>query len=93
MMKAEFEGILGKEVTVEEYEVIEEVYNFHPAISETEGKEEIVALYRLGGMGLMREMQPAAWKMENLERQARELLTGLNTVRAEQEKIRQSYKK
>lgn len=48
MTKLEFEKILGNEVTQEEYDEIEMVYNFHPVISNTDGKNEIVALYKLG---------------------------------------------
>lgn len=41
MMKQEFENLIGKEVSDKDYEVIDRVYTFHPAISETEGKKQI----------------------------------------------------
>lgn len=39
MMKQEFEKLIGKEVSEEDYSLINRVYSFHPAISETEGKK------------------------------------------------------
>lgn len=51
MMKQEFENLIGKEVSDKDYEVIDRVYTFHPAISETEGKKQIADIYNAGGMG------------------------------------------
>ena len=45
MMKQEFEKLIGKEVSEEDYSLIDRVYTFHPAISETEGKKQIAILY------------------------------------------------
>jgi hypothetical protein len=48
MTKEEFERRIGNQVTQEEYDEIEMVYNFHPAISNTDGKNEVAALHKLG---------------------------------------------
>lgn len=60
MMKQEFENLIGKEVSDKDYEVIDRVYTFHPAISETEGKKQIADIYNAGGMTVIRGMLEAA---------------------------------
>ena len=67
MMKAEFEKILGHEVTQQDYNRIEFVYNFHPSIPETGGKETIAKLYEIGGMRLIKDMTPTARIAKDLE--------------------------
>lgn len=39
MTKQEFKALTKRDFTDKEYETIETVYTFHPAISETEGKQ------------------------------------------------------
>ncbi len=51
----------------EDYKIIEEVYNWHPAISDIEGKQEIAMLYYIAGMGIIGNMYPEA----HVARQAR----------------------
>lgn len=71
MTKVEFEGKLGREVSEKDYSVIEYVYNFHPSISNTEGKTQIAELYKLGGMRLIRDMVQTATQAESLENNIR----------------------
>ncbi len=47
-------------ISEENYKIIEEVYTWHPAISDTEGKKEIATLYYIAGMGLIQNMQEEA---------------------------------
>lgn len=54
-----------------EYTVIEKVYMFHPAISNTEGKEEIADLFAKFGMSIIKDMLPRAETMEKLEKELR----------------------
>ncbi len=67
MMKKEFERLTGKTVCDEEYGTIEYVYTWHPAISETEGKDQITRLYTDYGMTVIEDMVERAGKMEKLE--------------------------
>ena len=67
MMKNEFEKLVGKMVSDEEYSTIEYVYTWHPAISETEGKDQITNLYMNYGMTVIEDMVERAGRMENLE--------------------------
>lgn len=83
MTKQEFESRLGegKTVTDAQYKVIEYVYNFYPAISETAGKDQIACLYSMFGMTVIKDMYPRAHRAEEVEREirvARERLNELN---------------
>lgn len=51
-----------------DYAIIEKVYQFHPMISETEGKKQIAELYKIGGMTLMKDMFPRAEQHALMER-------------------------
>ena len=68
MMKNEFEDIIGKPVSDEEYSTIEYVYTWYPTISETDGKNQIAKLYTDFGMPLIEDMMERAGKMENLDK-------------------------
>ena len=61
-----------KEVPDREYSIIEKVYTFHPAISETEGKRQIAELYVNFGMVLIMDMVPRAELMAKKEEELRE---------------------
>lgn len=80
MMKQEFENLIGKEVSDKDYEVIDRVYTFHPAISETEGKKQIADIYNAGGMAVIRGMLEAADIMNNLEKELEEARAALEKV-------------
>ena len=58
MMQSEFEKLLGTQVSTEDYAYIEQAYN-NPICSDIYGKEQIVSLYKLGGMALMKALAPA----------------------------------
>ena len=73
MSREEFEAKLGREINPAEYKDIEFVYNFHPSISETDGKKQIADLYKLGGIRLIRDMIPTARKAQEIEDEIREL--------------------
>lgn len=80
MMKQEFENLIGKEVSDKDYEVIDRVYTFHPAISETEGKKQIADIYNAGGMTVIRDMLEAADIMNSLEKELEEARAALEKV-------------
>jgi hypothetical protein len=77
-----------KEVPDREYSIIEKVYTFHPAISETEGKRQIAELYVNFGMVLIMDMVPRAELMAKKEEELREAQMALSKVREEIEEIR-----
>lgn len=66
MMKEEFESLIGNSISAEDYAVVERVYMFHPAISETAGKEEVSELYKKFGMAIFMDMLQRAEMAESL---------------------------
>lgn len=80
MMKNEFEKLIGKTVSDEEYGTIEYVYTYHPAISETEGKAQIARLYTDYGMTVIEDMVERAGKMEMAERDLRVARTNVAII-------------
>lgn len=73
MMHEEFEKLVEKKVTAEEYKVVEMVYTWHPAIKDTDGKRQIAMLYTEFGMTVIKAMLPVAEKMLELDGAKREL--------------------
>ena len=71
-----------------EYSIIEKVYTFHPAISETEGKRQIAELYVNFGMVLIMDMLPRAEVMAKKEEELREARAALSRIQEEIEEIR-----
>ena len=69
MTKQEFKALTTREFTDKEYEAIETVYTFHPAISETEGKKQIASLYDTFGFRIIADMLPTAIKSKEIEEQ------------------------
>jgi hypothetical protein len=63
----EFEDFLQHSVSQEDFADINFVYNFHPSISETKGKEQIVILYQIGGMRIIADMMNTAIEARDLE--------------------------
>lgn len=76
------------EVPDREYSIIEKVYTFHPAISETEGKRQIAELYVNFGMALIVDMVPRAELMAKKEEELRAARAALRKVEEEIEEIR-----
>lgn len=76
------------EVPDREYYIIEKVYTFHPAISETEGKRQIAELYVNFGMALIMDMVPRAELMAKKEEELRAARAALRKVEEEIEEIR-----
>ena len=80
MMKNEFEKLISKMVSDEEYGTIEYVYTWHPAIRETEGKAQIARLYTDYGMTVIEDMVERAGKMETAERDLRVARTNVAII-------------
>lgn len=64
MMKSEFEILIKKEVSEDEYNQIEMVYMYYPGIN---NKEEMAQLYVIGGKILMSDMHDRAIKIKRCE--------------------------
>lgn len=90
MMKAEFEKLIGKEVSNADYQVINHVYTFYPSISETDGKQQIASFYNLGGMPLIRNMVECADIMQDLEIEQLKAQLQLNRIKERIENVRKN---
>lgn len=80
MNKQEFEQRIKSSVTDEEYKEIEYVYTWHPAISETAGKEQIASIYKAGGILVIKGMKELAKMMEKLDAEKREMQNRLSRI-------------
>lgn len=74
MDRNEFIGMLHecRIPTAEEYERIEYVYMWHPCISDTDGKKQVVYLYKNFGMRIFDDMTRTAERAQNLTDHIRE---------------------
>lgn len=91
MTKKEFEERVGVVVSSKDYRIIEQVYTYHPAISETGGKHEIATLYETGGMPLIKSMVEAAKIMEGLEKERDQARATLERVNARIAQVANGY--
>lgn len=61
MLKSEFETMTdSEEISNRDYEAVENVYMYHPAIDDIKGKEQIVYLYKEFGMTVIKDMEKRA---------------------------------
>ena len=70
MMKSEFEKLTKKEVTQEQYNIIETVYTFYPGIDD---KQYFCNLYLALGPVMIVDLYPRAQRIEEIENQIRAL--------------------
>lgn len=83
MQKREFEERIGQPVSDADYEVIETVYQWHPSVKETSGKEEVAELYKSFGMAIFHDMLPRAEKKRKLENQFLYVKVEMERIQAE----------
>lgn len=91
MTKQEFEELYGKEVGKTQYDVIEEVYTFHPIIKNVGGKEQIATLYKMGGMRLMYDMLPTAREAKRFENELSITRSKLAELQANYDELKRGY--
>lgn len=91
MMKCEFEAIANEKVSTEDYKLIEYVYQWHPLIPNSGGKEKIAEIWKVGGMGLIRDMIPTAMRAEESESKVRELRSKIYELERELNDEREAF--
>lgn len=89
MMIEEFEKLVGKTVKAEEYKVIELVYTWHPAISNTTGKKQMADLYTNFGMSVIKGMVPVAQKMSEIDNERRKLQAKMDMLKEREEMLKE----
>lgn len=87
MTREEFRDLVGLEISDADYEIIEKVYNFHPAVNEVSGKKEVAELYKSYGIVVFHDMLPRAEKNRELERQLRQAQEEEERVKQEIEEL------
>ncbi len=63
MMKQEFTALIGVNLPDHDWDIVQTVYQFHPAISDTDGKRQIADLYLSFGMLPIIDMLERAQKI------------------------------
>ena len=76
----------------QEYKDIEYVYTWHPAISETKGKEQIAWLYINFDMCVIRDMYETASLMEDLDDDLKEAQNKVKKLTERIERLRRGDK-
>jgi hypothetical protein len=77
-------GTKYESIDEDDWNTIQTVYNFHPMISDTKGKNEIAALYKKGGMGLLTDMFGTADEISCRE-------SNIQLASVEKEKIQKQF--
>ena len=70
-----------------EFETIQFVYNYHPAIHPSEGKDQIARLYSEFGMRIIMDMLDTAQQAEMLESERRQLKARLREIEQEEQEL------
>lgn len=91
MMIEEFNNRIARkgveQVGLEDYKIIEKVYNNHPSIRDNGGKEQIAMLYMEFGMRVIKDMLPTAERAAQLHDKIRSLKIQINELQNELEEL------
>lgn len=83
MRKEEFEDLIGQALSNGDYEIIETVYRYHPAIRGTSGVEELAELYKSFGMTIFYDMIGRAKRNQDLDGQLRQAQAKTDRIKEE----------
>ena len=86
MLKEEFDALAGVESTIQDYELIEFVYNYHPL---NFSKETVAKFYNEFGMVIFKDLKPRADDAKELEDVIRRKQTELQELRTKLERLRE----
>lgn len=84
-MKHEFDALTKGNVSQEDYNMIEIVYMYHPAI---QGKDDIVRLYMTYGMTVIMDMVPRSKAIAILESEVQNKRIEIEKLNEEMKKLR-----
>lgn len=96
MTKQEFLNLLPvdkQKISDDDYKIIEFVYQFHPAISNADGKKDIAKIYIHFGMSVINDMYPKALIVSNIEKEIFTIKSELNEKLDMLSSISSSYDK
>lgn len=86
MLKEEFDTLAGVESTIQDYELIEFVYNYHPL---NFSKETVASFYNEFGMVIFKDLRARADDAKELEDIIRIKQTELQELRTKLERLRE----
>ena len=86
MLKEEFDALAGVESTIQDYELIEFVYNYHPL---NFSKETVASFYNEFGMVIFKDLKARADDAKELEDVIRRKQTELQELREKLERLRE----
>lgn len=83
------DGMSRPEINDEDFQMIEMVYSFHPAIALSEGlgKTQMAMIYAYGGMRVIRDMVPTAARAKQIKVQIREVQAKKRNLLAQLEEL------
>lgn len=87
MTKQEFENMACATVTAEEYKIIEKVYTWHPAIRNTDGKNQIATIFLAGGMAVIQDMVETAEMAMEIDNERRKLEAKMNALKERTDRL------
>lgn len=90
MTKNELENLIHGSLTDEEYELIETVYMWYPAIRNTSGKEEVAELYKSFGLIIFKDMFRRAMKVKEIDEEIRSLNRAKDSLIAKRERLKRA---
>ena len=77
----------SRKPTESEFETIQFVYNYHPSIHPSEGKNQIAMLYNTFGMRIIMDMYSTAKRAQEIEDERRRLKLRLQELMQEEEDL------
>lgn len=82
MMKEEFMELANvKDISNDDYALIEYIYTWHPLIKDTTGKMQVAGLYENFGIAIFKEMLPKAQTAEKLESDLCEAMNKVDEIK------------
>ena len=89
MLKEELEAMIGRTVTVDQYDLVNRVYMYHPA---NLLKEHISVLWKMGGLKIFEDLAPVSDKMKELKKQELFIKTQLREIEQKINSEKEGYK-
>lgn len=83
MSKEEFEDLISQALSDRDFEIIETVYLYHPAIRDVSGKEELAELYKSFGMAIFYDLVGRAKRNQDLADQLRQTQAETDRIKEE----------
>jgi len=80
MMKDELEKLIGKPVSMGEWDIIHQVYQYYPGIKDVGGKGQVAKLWEQFGIRIFQDMLPRAEKLAELDYEKQRLHVKLADV-------------